>query len=55
MRERGLLERDVDADVPGRRIDSADEGNHRDEDEMLQARERNTIKPAQASSSVRKW
>jgi hypothetical protein len=42
MRERGLLERHVHADVPGRWVHRADEGNRRDEDEMLEARDRDS-------------
>jgi len=33
-RHRGLFQRDMHADVSGRRIDRADEGDERDEDEM---------------------
>ena len=40
LRERGVLERHMHADVAGRRIHRADEGDHGDENEMLEARDR---------------
>jgi len=42
MRERGLFERHMHADVTGRRIHRADEGDEGDEDEMLEAGDRHS-------------